>query len=607
MRDKVREVLVNYPKLKRTLVYFARHPYLAISAIVFAIFASLFDTCSIGMIIPILQGITGSNPDFILGIPVINKFYYLITDLPKNEMLSILLIFTCGMVLATNFLIFVGKLTITRLRFVLTSDLQCNVIDSLIDSGTKLFDSVKTGYLINSAYNEANRIGNFMNSVLTLIGEVIKMIFLLILLFFISWQAAIASVLVIIIISLPIPFLLNKVRVAGVNYNQMAAKFNYHVLEILNGIRIVKIFRTEDYEKKRVRDVIGKLRHYNIQNRVAADAISPLNQSLMIVFIAAFYLTAVRFFEINILAILPFVLTYICLAIRMIGSFGKFNDYRSVAMNQLGAFDSYENLILKTKDSLMPNGTENIDRLITSIEFKDVCFSYEKDTSVLKNVEFSIKKGETTALVGRSGSGKTTLVNLIIRLYDPTYGSIEIDGINLKDLDIQSWRKKIGFVSQDVFIFNISARENICYGHFEATDEEIISAAKKAEIHDFIMKLPDGYNTIMGERGVKLSGGQRQRISIARAIIHNPEILILDEATSSLDTKTEKLIQREFGNLMKNRTVIMISHRLSTVINADNIVVIDKGRIVEQSDHLNLLKKEGVYSEIYNIQVKDKG
>jgi subfamily B ATP-binding cassette protein MsbA len=196
---------------------------------------------------------------------------------------------------------------------------------------------------------------------------------------------------------------------------------------------------------------------------------------------------------------------------------------------------------------------------------------------------------------------------LIIRLYDPTYGSFEIDVINLKDLDIQSWRKKIGFVSQDVFIFNISARENICYGHFEATDEEIISAAKKAEIHDFIMKLPDGYNTIMGERGVKLSGGQRQRISIARAIIHNPEILILDEATSSLDTKTEKLIQREFGNLMKNRTVIMISHRLSTVINADNIVVIDKGRIVEQSDHLNLLKKEGVYSEIYNIQVKDKG
>lgn len=236
------------------------------------------------------------------------------------------------------------------------------------------------------------------------------------------------------------------------------------------------------------------------------------------------------------------------------------------------------------------------------ISLRNVSFSYHEKSPVLHNVNLEIEPGKTIALVGPSGGGKTTLCHLIPRFYDVTDGAIYIDDQDIKDVQLYSLRKNIGLVQQDVFLFTGSIRDNILYGDPNATDEEIIQAAKSADIHDFVMSLPERYDTYVGERGVMLSGGQKQRISIARAFLKNPPILILDEATSSLDNVTELIIQESLNKLSEGRTTLIIAHRLSTIKNADEIIVLEQGRIVERGSHTELMETGGTYAQLYKSQ-----
>jgi len=233
-----------------------------------------------------------------------------------------------------------------------------------------------------------------------------------------------------------------------------------------------------------------------------------------------------------------------------------------------------------------------------------VSFAYDGVNMVLKNINLDVAPGETVAILGGTGSGKSTLIMLIPRFYDPTEGRILIDGIDIRDVTLESLRRQIGIVTQETFLFSASIRDNIAYGKPEATDEEIIEAAKAAHIHDFIMSLPDGYDTIIGERGVGLSGGQKQRVAIARALLMDARILLLDESTSSVDVETEMQIQQAFSRLLKDRTAFIIAQRLSTVRDADRIVVLDNGTIVEEGTHEELLELGGIYTAIYNLQFR---
>jgi ABC-type multidrug transport system fused ATPase/permease subunit len=248
-----------------------------------------------------------------------------------------------------------------------------------------------------------------------------------------------------------------------------------------------------------------------------------------------------------------------------------------------------------------PDAVE-LNRAKGQIEFRNVCFQYIENIPVLKDISFNIKQGETLALVGPTGVGKTTIANLIPRFYDPNSGSILIDGIDIRKITLSSLRRQISFVSQDVFLFNGTVRENILYGRQDAADDEVIAAAKAANAHEFILELADGYDTKVGERGVKLSGGQKQRISIARAVLKDAPILILDEATSSVDTQTERQIQEALNKLMENSTTVVIAHRLSTIQEADQIVVVKEGEILEKGRHSELLKADGLYSELCKAQ-----
>ena len=284
-------------------------------------------------------------------------------------------------------------------------------------------------------------------------------------------------------------------------------------------------------------------------------------------------------------------------------------------LTELGViFDSYQKamasfrriLNLKNTSPTIDNGTEKLTSFNTKIEISNLDFEYVKNFPVLNDISIDIKKGQTTAIVGSTGSGKSTLIKLILRLYDSTAGEIKFDGKNIRDLELDSLRNKIGLVSQDIFLFEGTVFENIAYGNLDAKDEEVWEAEKLSESDKFINLLPNKENTIVGERGQKLSGGQRQRISIARAILKNPEILILDEATSAVDNETEAAIQRSINTLKEGRTVIAIAHRLSTIRNAEIIYVLEEGKVVESGNHESLLETNGVYSKVWSVQTGEK-
>ena len=284
-------------------------------------------------------------------------------------------------------------------------------------------------------------------------------------------------------------------------------------------------------------------------------------------------------------------------------------------LTELGViFDSYQKAMasfrriinLKNTTPTIDNGNEKLTSFNKKIEISNLNFEYVKNFPVLNDISIDINKGQTTAIVGSTGSGKSTLIKLILRLYDSTSGEIKFDGKNIRDLDLASLRNKIGLVSQDIFLFEGTVFENIAYGNLDAKDEEVWEAAKLSESDKFINLLPNKENTIVGERGQKLSGGQRQRISIARAILKNPEILILDEATSAVDNETEAAIQRSINTLKEGRTVIAIAHRLSTIRNAEIIYVLEEGKVVESGNHESLLEINGVYSKLWSVQTGEK-
>ena len=262
--------------------------------------------------------------------------------------------------------------------------------------------------------------------------------------------------------------------------------------------------------------------------------------------------------------------------------------------------------IMDTRPEMDREGAADVDRLQGRIELQDVTYGYNADRDVLRNVNLKIEAGKTFALVGPSGGGKTTICHLIPHFYNVESGSILIDGIDIKDITMESLRRNIGIVQQDIYLFNASVRDNILYGRLDATEEEVIEAAKRANIHEYILSMENGYDTIIGERGVRLSGGQKQRLCIARVFLKNPPILILDEATSALDNTTEILIQKSLDELCKGRTTLVVAHRLSTIKNADEIAVIAEGRIVEQGDHEKLIGENGIYAKLYQQQFREE-
>ena len=387
-------------------------------------------------------------------------------------------------------------------------------------------------------------------------------------------------------------FLDNRKKIANINST---------VQDSLSGIRVVKTFANEELEKKKFGKrnseyLRSKVDTYEIMGRFIAGNTFFEGLLYVVVIVAGGLFVTQGTLKISDLAVYAL---YINIFINPIDILINFTE---LFQKGFAGFRRFNGVIQTVPTIVDKKGAVILTDVKGEIEYKDVSFSYNDQHSILDNISIKIKAGRNVALVGPSGGGKTTLCSLIPRFYDITSGSITIDGKDIRDVTLESLRNSIGVVQQEVYMFAGSVKENIGYGKPHSSDEEIIEAAKNANIHDYIMGLDEGYDTYVGERGVKLSGGQKQRISIARVFLKNPPILILDEATSALDNESERYIQNSLEKLSKNRTTIVIAHRLSTIRNSDEIIVINDDGIQERGSHEQLVKKNGIYSHYYNMQ-----
>lgn len=392
-----------------------------------------------------------------------------------------------------------------------------------------------------------------------------------------------------------------KMQAVFLDNRRKMGDINATIQDSLSGIRVVKSFANENVEKKKFNKsnneyLNSRVESYKIMGRfIAGNAFFEGMLYVAIIVSGAFFIThgSLKASDLMVYAL------YINIFINPINILINFAEQFQKGYAGFRRFLQ----VVETKPEIVDKkGAITLKDVKGNIEYKDVSFSYNEKHNVLSDISIKIKAGRNVALVGPSGGGKSTLCSLLPRFYDADSGVITIDGKDIKDVTVESLRNSIGIVQQDVYLFSGTIKENIAYGKPDALPEEIVKAAREADIHDYIMSLDDGYDTYVGERGVKLSGGQKQRISIARVFLKNPPILILDEATSSLDNESERIIQSSLEKLSKNRTTIVIAHRLSTIRNSDEIIVIDDEGIKERGTHSELIKKEGIYAKYYNMQ-----
>lgn len=461
------------------------------------------------------------------------------------------------------------------------------------------FDRINTGQLMSRATTDTERIGRFLGfqfrmlvqTFLLLIGVVTSMIM-------IDWELTVISFLIVSLILVNFSIFGKKIRPVISKSREYFANITSTLWENISGIRVVRAFAMEDYERKKFQKPNNAYYEMMIKATSLRAIFLPLTGLIGgFVMVIVYWLGGMRVIEGRIgIDTLYVFSSYVSMLMRPMGMMGMiWTGYQRMAAAGERVFQ-----IIETEPEVKdkPNAIE-LKNIKGHIKFENVYFGYERDKPILKNVNLEIKPGETVALLGPTGSGKSTLIRLLMRFYDVTSGRILVDGHDIRDVKLKSLRRHIGIVSQEIFLFNRTVKENISFGKPDASMDDVIRAAKIAQAHEFITNFPNGYETIIGERGLNLSGGQRQRIAIARALLLDPKILILDDSTSSVDVDTEYEIQKALNALLKNRTTLVITQRISTIRNADKIIVMDNGEIIEEGDHETLMAKKGAYYRLY--------
>jgi ABC-type multidrug transport system fused ATPase/permease subunit len=374
-------------------------------------------------------------------------------------------------------------------------------------------------------------------------------------------------------------------------------------METLTGIQLIKATANEEKEYRRLLQAIENCEKADFLAQANSAAIAPLSEVMSLFAILLIVGLGNVFFPTQIASLSAILLTYLFLLFRLLPLIAQLNGFRSKFANRASSIKAVNEFLRRDNKPFSKNGNCHYVPIAQGIHFDGVSFAYgDRAPQVLDGIDLQLYRGETLALVGASGAGKSTVAKLLPRFYNPTAGKITLDGRDLREFDVKSLRKAMGIVSQETVLFNESVFENIAYGKPHATEAEVIEAAKQAKAYEFIVELPQGFQTKIGDRGICLSGGQRQRLAIARTLLQDPDILILDEATSALDAISERAIREAIENLSRNRTTLAIAHRLSAVQNADRIAVLDKGRIVEIGTHDQLLARGGHYTQLYRMQ-----
>jgi ATP-binding cassette subfamily B protein len=529
-------------------------------------------------------------------------------NIENNDLRGLLII--GGVMLVLNYLALIASRVRIKTMASVTNNILVNIRHELYTHIQKLsfsfFDNRPVGKILARVIGDVSALQDlFNNSVTSFIPELLSLICVGIMMFTMNYKLALLSMIILPLMSVAM-FLIETVsRKRWQEFRKKRSNMNAFTHEDFSGMRIVQGFASEQHSSKTFNSLIKDMMGSFMNAVKLNDMFWPLVEiswgiGSLIVYWYSVYLIGLDDGSITVGTVIAFS-SYIGMFWRPIMNISNF--YNTLITNFAAAERIFD--IMDIQPDITDSTTEvKMPKIKGNVEFKDVTFCYEEDVKVLDNVSFKIPAGETVALVGATGAGKTTIVNLVSRFYDVTSGEVLIDGKDVKSVELESLRSQMGIMLQDTFLFSTTIKENIRYGKLDATDEEVIAAAKAVSAHEFIMKLPKGYDTDVNERGSRLSVGQRQLISFARALLANPRILILDEATSNIDTATERLVQKGIQKLLFGRTSFVIAHRLSTIRDCDRIMVIDDGRIKESGTHEELMRLKGSYYNLYMSQYK---
>jgi subfamily B ATP-binding cassette protein MsbA len=600
--------------LSRLLAYARRYWFLlTVSAILMALVGAAH--ASIALLIgPIFDRVLNpASPDApvqLFTIPVFNWPVYLDQFFPPAVhniwtmvALAILIVYA-----AKGVCDYLANYLVNYVGFSAVTDLRNTIFEKVLRHGTQFFEAHSTGRLMSSIMNDIEKIQVALSHIL---ADLLRQSFVVLALLFVvlhkDWKLALVSLVVTPLILVPTARIGRRIRSTSRRTQDHAAEVNQILQETLSGHQVVKAFGTEAYEFRRFRDAARRLLrsnlHYVRQQAVSSPLIEMFG-ALTIVGLLTYARTQIKAGTMTAGEFTSFVIALL----MMYEPLKRLTGIHNIFQQAIGASQKVFEYLDHPEDIQDRPGAARLARFENSVVYDNVGFRYPASNGFrLEAIHLEVKSGEVVALVGPSGAGKSTLVNLLPRFYDVASGAVRIDGRDIRDVTLVSLREKVGLVAQDTFLFNDTVAANISYGRPEISLEAIRGAARSALADEFIERLPEGYETVIGERGVKLSGGQRQRLAIARALLKDAPILIMDEATSHLDTESEMLVQRALANLMNGRTVIVIAHRISTIRRADKIVVLDRGRISEIGTHTDLVNGGGIYQRLHELQFIEAG
>ena len=585
----------------KTILFFAKdYKRYVFGILALSLFYAIFEGLNIVVLFPIISsvikgGVTAGGDSGI--IQILNT---LIGIIPVKDTFIAACIFVIIVVILKNIFRYSYMVVNSFASYKIWSDVQKRLFSKYIRADYRYFLDHKQGEIIYRVYNAPGTAGGILKLMPQLLTETLKILVITAILFSMSFPVACGVVIMAGLfyfftrsISTRISYFLGKGRMeAGEEQNILAN-------EMINGIKQIKIFLGEKRWISRFYRAMESYFRLAKKDTLWINMPESALEIFALTALSVFLIVARSFFPQGLVSNIPLLAVFAYAFQRVMPSLSLITNLKMQIMGNLPVLETVRS-VMDERMSCLKDGAKVMDSFNEKIEFRNLSFSYPGRSEALKDLSISFEKNKCIAIVGQSGSGKTTMVNLLVRLLDPTEGSILIDGVDLRDYKRDSYLSRIGFVSQDTFIFHAAVYENIVFGLDGVDMDDVIKAAMTANAHNFILNLPDGYNTIVGEKGMKLSGGEQQRIAIARAILRKPQILIFDEATSALDNVSQSLIQDAIQRIVKDHTVILIAHRLSTIVNSDKIIVLDNGSVKETGKHSDLITKRGYYCSLYN-------
>jgi subfamily B ATP-binding cassette protein MsbA len=575
--------------------------------------AALLDGFAIALLIPFLN-ILFHQPSTSMKSGWVSKLLNATVGsqiIPGDEMRSLrnVILLVMASVLLKNLLVWIaGQFGATLQEFV-TRDLRNAVYRHLAHLPLGYFTQMKAGQILSRVINDTFEARLILTQIVTQGLQSASLVIVYIaILFSISWKLTLIALIILPLLGVSPQPMLRRLRKGNLRRGNVHGEMTSVLQETISGIRLVKASGTESYEEARFADGSNKYARSSLKMTRLALVAPPVTEVIgTLIAVLVLWIGALQVLQSGTMTGAT-LLAFLTLVLRLLQPLKQLSQMRTTAQSSLASAERLFEILDSPAEFQRDPGTRDTAVFDRELRFENVTFAYEEDAPVLSGINLVAHKGEVVALVGPSGSGKSTLVDLIPRFYEPGEGRILLDGIDTREIKLPALRSLTGIVSQETVLFHDSVRNNIAYGApGRYTQEQIEAAAKAANAHEFIVELPDGYGTMLGERGTRLSGGQRQRLAIARALLSDPPILILDEATSALDTESERLVQEAVDRLLQGRTVFVIAHRLSTVTHADQILVLDRGEIVERGTHAELLAERGAYSRLYTLQFGGNG